>query len=57
MNNFNISREDLTKRNYNSASCDTVKDHEVSCRGTDTVTPEVMLAIILFDLIKAGEAE
>lgn len=57
MNNFNISREDLTKLNYNSASCGTVEDHEASRRETDTVTPEVMLAIILFDLIKAGEAE
>lgn len=57
MNNFNISREDLKQHNYNSASCDTVKDHEVSRSETDMVTPEVMLAIILFDLIKAGDAE
>ncbi len=57
MNNFNISREDLKQRNYNSASCGTVEDHEAPRRETDMVTPEVMLAIILFDLIKADEAE
>ncbi len=57
MNNFNISRKDLKQCNYNGASCEAVKEKEVLHKESDTVTPEVMLAIILFDLIKAGDVE
>lgn len=57
MNNFQISRKDLKQCNYNGSSCEAVEKNETSHKESGTVTPEVMLAIILFDLIKAGEAE
>lgn len=57
MDNFNISRKDLKQCNYNGASCKAVKENEVPRRESETVAPEVMLAIILFDLIKAGDVE
>lgn len=57
MDNFKISRKDLKQCNYNDARCEDVKENEAQRRDYEAVAPEVMLAIILFDLIKAGDAE